>query len=284
MVALILVVSWIGLADSPEPPGAGETSTEVRFEKLGSDRLRLDDLRSFGWRWEAPRIRIGAESYVVVVPETYAKDNPHGLLVYISPGKSGWMSSQHLGREALTKLLEEHHLLYVGANDSGNERHPPDRLQLALTAVESMKQHYSLDESRVIVAGMSGGAKMALIAARVAPRIFSGSIAIVGASFHRTIWVDNSNDFYPADMKLSPAAERLVRSRVAFAILTGPKDFKYISCLRIEEAFRASNYRSLLIDVPGLDHTIPGPEPIDEALRFVLDGAGPQGAVEKTLP
>src|SRR5689334_15255677 len=56
------------------------------------------------------------ESFELVVPPACSADNPHGLLVWISPGRAD------LPREWL-ETCEKHKLIWMSATNSGNNRH-----------------------------------------------------------------------------------------------------------------------------------------------------------------
>ena len=103
-------------------PEAGEYREDVKFTELGDEKIGRSDRKRHGWRWSSPRIKLEEESFTVLAPAGYSADRPHGLLVYISPGRRGWMLSRRLGREQLSELLDRRQMLYVGPNNVQNKR------------------------------------------------------------------------------------------------------------------------------------------------------------------
>src|SRR4051812_43507932 len=58
------------------------------------------------------------ETFEAFVPEDYTGDEPYGLIVWVSPGPSGGVHRQWLD------VLRKHKLMWVGADNSGNDRVP----------------------------------------------------------------------------------------------------------------------------------------------------------------
>lgn len=262
------IVALISVIDpNPEIPMAGEVREEVRFEKLGDWIVQGSDRKRFGWSWKPGKINLADESFVVVVPSNFANDYAHGLLVYISPTDRGWMLSRHLHREQLIELLHAEKLIYISANRSGNNRQPLERLQLALTAAANATSSYRIDRNRIVVAGFSGGGRMATIAGRYAPKLFGGVVAIGGCNFHRMVQAPDGK-YYRPDMKLAPGIEQEIRKNVAFAFVSGPGDANYQSTLDISKAYRTAGFQVHVVDVPGLGHEIPAAEHLKQAIAF----------------
>lgn len=275
---MLIPLLWLslGFVDSALPR-AGEIDRKVVFAELGRHKVTQADRKRFGWKYKLPHLDLEQESFTVIVPKGYDAKQKFGLFVFISPGADGVLAMPRLSLAQLRELLRQHRLLYVGANGAGNDRNPLDRLQLALVAVHNMSQQYAIDPKRVVVGGFSGGGKMAAIAGRFAPEVFTGAVAMGGPTFHRPV-AAGPGKAYPPDMTMPPALERMVIQKVSFAFISGPKDFNYEPSIKIEQAYRTAGYRSLLIDVPGLRHEIPGPDTLAEAIGFVLHEEAPAGA------
>lgn len=269
-ICSITCLWWLGLQGPSNGMSAG-FDKEVRFDDLGERVIKAADARRFAWKWPIPKIVIDQESFVVHCPKRQVGDMPVGLLVYMSPTPSGLMATRHMTSQELLGLLEKHRLAYVGANNAQNQRNPLDRMQLALTGVAGMKSRVSIDPERIVVAGFSGGGKMAAIAGRYAPDLFAGVISIGGVSFHRKIPVKEKRGFsYPVDMALAAGLEKQAAAKVRFALVTGSEDFNRTPTHDIGAAYRKAGFETMLIDVDGLGHEIPNAETLDRCLQFVF--------------
>ncbi len=111
------------------------------------------------------------------VPDDYRPDNPPGLMVYISPTPSG-----EIPRDWKT-VMEEHNLIWVAANGSGNTAMVSRRAILAMIAPTLMQKQYKIDRERVYLSGLSGGGKMASMVATDNAHLFKGAIYNCGVDF-----------------------------------------------------------------------------------------------------
>lgn len=115
-------------------------------------------------------------TWSIVVPENYDPDVPAGVLVYISPGNSG-----RLPRD-WGSVLAGNNLIWVSANKSGNRIDTRKRIAYSLLGPTFIATKYNVDSSRIYVAGLSGGGRVASIVAPAYPGIFAGAIYICGVN------------------------------------------------------------------------------------------------------
>lgn len=265
-----VVTLWLLAADLPR---AGEERHDVHFSTAGEVQVTAAACKRHGWRGAVKKLDLEQETFSVIIPENYTSKRRFGVLVYISPGKSGLMLSPRLDRAKLRQLLADQELVYVGANNTGNDRHFFERLQLALVGAQNMLKAYDGNADRVLVAGLSGGGRMSTIAGRFAPEVFTGVAAICGCNYHRPVPAGKGKS-YPVDMTLTPDRERRVRQQVRFALISGVNDFNYANTRAVAKAYRAANYQAQLFDVPELGHEIPGPEALAQVFDY-LSGKEP---------
>src|SRR3954462_9404234 len=164
---------------APAEPGA---VVHVQF----SDQSPLSPAEAQNKRYrltvtDAHRYKLAEESFELRVPEQTATDQPYGILVWVSPSNRGapprdWQP-----------MLDKLHLIWISANKSGNERGMGVRMGLAIDAVYNLKKQYKIDENRVYVSGMSGGAKMASVLGVAYPDVVTGEIPICGVTYYRNI-------------------------------------------------------------------------------------------------
>jgi tetratricopeptide (TPR) repeat protein len=195
---------------------------------------------------------LDAESFEVFVPESYNPDKPAGLLVWISPASSGGLS-----RPANLKVLEEENLIWIGANNSGNDRWHWYRTALALDAAHNMQQLYNIDPNRVYIAGYSGGGRVASALGLLYPEVFRGGAYFFGSNYFRPVPVPGKpGTMWRAGFPAPPDTdlERL-KTRHSFVLITGEYDFnrdetKANAGMFVEDGFQRVTY----IEIPGADH------------------------------
>lgn len=194
---------------------------------------------------------ISAESEVeleIYVPDTYDSDAPAGVVVYISPSDSGKIPKQW------QSVMGEQNLIWVSANKSGNSIDPGVRITYSLLASAFINKNYAIDMSRIYVAGLSGGGRVASIVAPEYPAFFRGAIYICGVN--------------KLDRKLKNQLDRIRSSR--FVFLTGSDDFNQRETKRVHKDYlRSGIENSYYLEVPGMGHENPAAEQFAEAIAYL---------------
>jgi predicted esterase len=219
------------------------------------------------------------EKFFIVVPAEYENGAAGwGLMLWCNAGRGGRMPEQ------LEALLATKKLIGVGAYDAGNDRGVAVRIGLALDAVHNLRQRYTLDEKRTYLAGVSGGGKVAQMAAMAYPDVFDGAICCAGANWYKDIAVpDQRNKFWPATFRKPPGPQFVdAREHVGFVLIAGEKDPNREPVKAIlEQGFTAEKFKHVTFyDVPGLGHRPPEGEWFERAIEF-LD-AVPKDRVKKS--
>lgn len=186
----------------------------------------------------------------VFVPDGYLPAEPAGLLVYISPTPSGRLPDRW------ERVLDDHNMIWVSANDAGNTAHVQRRALFAVIAPTLIGERYRLDRDRTYLAGLSGGGKMASMVATDHAHLFRGAIFICGVEF----W-----DSEPRRL------EEIRRNRYVF--LTGEFDQALRPTRRAYNRYRKAGVSGVkLMEIDGMGHENPDPDRLAEAIDF-LDGA-----------
>jgi predicted esterase len=211
------------------------------------------------------RYELRDESYEVFVPESYDGERPFGLLVWVSPMPSGRLP------QMWEKVIEQQNLIWIGANNSGNDRGVGVRFGLALDAVHNVTRRYAIDEGRIYVAGFSGGGKVSSMLAVIYPDVFRGAIPMGGANFYRNIPIpDKKSMMWPANFA-PPPTKMLERARkdARIVLLIGTEDFNYQPVkITYEAGYTADKFEHVtLLEVPGLDHSLADETWLQKALR-----------------
>jgi predicted peptidase len=221
---------------------------EARLSTTASELLGDDSTGFFGKALDPEEV-IEWELYI---PGNYDPDTPAGLLVFISPTDSGRMPGRY------RSILDDHNLIWIGANHSGNRVRVARRVSLALLATALADSHYRIDPSRVYVSGFSGGGRAASAIAPEYAQIFKGAIYICGVNS----WKGRK-----------PKRLDLVRDN-RYVFLTGSKDFNRAETRSAHRAYRRADVEDvLLLDITGLDHRMPQPQDFATAISFLDSGA-----------
>jgi len=238
------------------------------LDRYGADRQALEAADPS--KKNGGEIDLAHESFEVLVPESYGSSGasggaaaegaegtagaglPWGLVVWVSPGAYGATR-----KTDVHDVLSKHHLLWVGANRSGNERFTWDRVALAVAAANNMRSLYDLAPERIYVAGYSGGGRMASALAMLFPEVFRGGILVVGADFYRPIPVpDRPGTHWPASFQEPPKKTlQEVEHHSRFALLTGTRDFNRAQIREVYRAMEDAGFQHVTyLEVPGGDH------------------------------
>lgn len=263
----------------PEPHRVG------RYRLRLSDRSPLGTLDQYAERYgttvdeirsndeDASTYRIEEETFEVFVPPGYTEDRPHALLVWVSPTPFGGTE-----REEFQKVLSDHDVTWIGANNSGNARSRWDRTALALDAAAAMLDLYNIDPERVWVGGYSGGGRVSGGLVMLYPEIFRGGLFVMGCDFHRQLPVsDHPGAVWPAAFREpSTKALRTLRRERRFVILTGTRDFNVSKSRSVHQAYLDQDFRHVrLLVVPGMSHYDPVPAEWWERAFAFLAGQDP---------
>ncbi len=171
-VLLTLVLLWISqaslvAAESDAPHTGKFTITMTSGELLGQAAEKIVSVISVD----------EAITWEVFVPEGYSVESPAGIVVYVSPSQSGTPP------RGWSSVMDEHNLIWISANKSGNRVLVPRRVLKAILALRAIQHEYVLDETRIYVAGFSGGGKVASMIATDYADTFDGGFFICGVGF-----------------------------------------------------------------------------------------------------
>ncbi len=211
--------------------------------------------------------QLPSESFELYVPAPREFSGEAIGLVWVSAGKSGappanWAS-----------VLDRYDVHWIGANAAGNQRSPPDRINLALDAAQHLRGLLGHTRARVFVGGFSGGARIASEAALLYPDIFSGALLAGAADYFRFVessdprWAAWAPTFPPAAAKLL----RLAKARGRYVFVTGTDDSNRTLVQDVSRAYLADGFSfARLIDIPQLGHKMPTPACFERALVELL--------------
>ncbi len=183
--------------------------------------------------------------YRVRVPQD---SSAPGVLVFVQPIDSGEIP------ESWAAELDRQNLIWIAAEDFGNEHPRAQRVLAALAGLKLIQTTETIDVKRAYVGGMSGGGRIASQIITRFPRHFSGALYIVGADF----WT-------PAEAPLQP---RIAANRYVF--VTGSRDFNHRDMRRVVEKYQAAGvHQVLLMDLPGFGHEYPNADQLRQAIDFL---------------
>jgi hypothetical protein len=264
----------------PEPGRVGRyrVSFAHRTDLSGLDeyleRAGIDRRKVLAEDPSAGSYKLADETFHVYVPSGYRPEEPHGLMVWISPTPFGGFGSSDT-----QEILDRHRLIWIGADNSGNSRARWDRIGLALDAVHNMRQLYTIDERRIYAAGYSGGGRITTGISMLYLEVFTGGFSIYGCDYFEPIPVpDKPGAHWPSRFP-RPPRERLRRLKKdsRFVLLTGEWDFNRPQAQQIYDQMVADGFdRVTYLLVPEASHyTPPGGEWWEKAIEALDEPLGP---------
>jgi len=246
---------------SPEPATPHRFGA---FRTAFSERNPLSSMDTYRGRYNVSRetmvqtdpaegdYDLTAESFEVFVPDTYDSSTPAGLLVWVSPANSG-----ELGRPDNKQVLADENLIWIGANNSGNDRWHWYRAGLALDAAHNMQKLYNIDPDRIYIAGYSGGGRVASSLAMLYPEVYRGGAFFYGSNYFRKVEVpDQPGAFWRAGFP-APSKENLaiLRETHRFVLITGEHDFNRDETKAYSREYKRDRFKNVTyIEIPGADH------------------------------
>lgn len=265
---------WSVAADAPATvPGVDSPKTGAMQLKF-SERSPLSSISAccnrLGWPEAsmkkggfAAEYELAGESFEACVPGDYDGSKPYGLLVWVSPGPTGGIPI-----ESWREKLDQRHLIWIGANQSGNPRPVTCRVGLALDAAFNMKSRYRLDDRRIYVAGASGGGRVSSMLGIAFPEIFAGGCYVIGCDFYRDLPADEPGKFWIKSYLPPPAKFlSLAKSHSRHVLLTGETDPNRPQTQGNFAALKADGFKHLTyLEVPGMGHRPPDADWFDKAL------------------
>lgn len=266
-IVFILVASvvWCGLSSVARAQRSGDFVTAFGGERLAPKNRNPHVVYD---------LNPGAEIFFIHVPITYTADTEYGLIVFTD-------ADEQIDRvpNDWAKTLDQRKILFVAAENAGNDQDTNRRLGLAVLGALEMMKRYRIDTNRVYAAGFSGGARMSGLLGFFQPDIFHGTIQNSGADFYTRVptvyassWVSTTGQPYG---QFEATAGEIARAKqVRFVLITGTNDFRRGNILDIYNGgFAKQHFAAKLIDVPGMDHTICDAATLSAALDFIEGGS-----------
>lgn len=185
------------------------------------------------------------------VPPDYSPDKPAGLLVYISPTRSGAMPREW------RSVMVKHNMIWIGADRSGNRTKVPRRVLLSLLGVELVKRDYVVDEDRIYLSGFSGGGRVASMAVIDNAHIFTGGLFFCGAD----LW----------HLDDSPNIDAMKENR--YVLVTGALDQALEPVKKTYRGYRRAGIKQTkLMIIRDMGHSTPRRSGFAKALAFLDEG------------
>lgn len=233
-------------AAAAQQPAADDGKPQTGEFVLG---LRLGDLVSETAAAHVASVIAADEriEWQVYVPPSYDPARPAGLLVYISPTPSGEIP------RGWKSVLDEHNVIWIGADRSGNTELVARRVLFAIIAPTAIRRQYQIDAERVYLTGLSGGGKTASMVATDQAQLFRGAIYNCGVEF----W------------DKEPERLELIRQN-HYVFVTGTYDQALKPTKRAYRAYRkAGVLNSLLMVIPKMTHRNPDSYEFEDALEYL---------------
>ena len=227
--------------------------------------------------------QLSNESFEVYVPDGYTGAEPYGLIVWVSAGPSGAPPAHWL------PVLDRHKLIWVGANNSGNDRPGWVRLGLAVDAAEHLPTLYKIDPLRLYASGGSGGGRCASMLAMGFPDVFTGGgYPLIGTNYFKIVELPPAESGRPRYYKRAferpaPKLLALASKERRHVLLTGDTDANRQQTRAYFEAMEKDGFKHVTyLQVPGMGHTLPDAEWFEKGI-VALD-AGREAVAKSAKP
>jgi len=241
------------------------------LERLGVDPQYLD-----GEQGDRGQYSLAEESFQVYVPPAPPSPSGYGLLVWISPTPFGGFVREEIG-----ELLDQHGLVWIGADNAGNVRPSWFRVMLALDAVHNLAATYPIDDQRIYAAGYSGGGRITSSLAQLYPEVFRGGISLFGCDYMDKLPIPfKPGAHWPAAYPPPPRERsRSLKKEGRFVLITGELDFNRAQTKATYERMLADGFENVAaLVIPGASHYHRVEMNwLDQSLEFLDGGARPQG-------
>jgi hypothetical protein len=205
---------------------------------------------------------LGSEAFHARLPAGHRPDRPAGLLVWINADAQGVLP------DVLFQAADSMGLICIAAENAGNERPAVDRLQLALDAVESASARWWVDPTRVYVAGISGGARVASMLWDCFPDVFAGGVGVVGLNSHHAAPIGDGRAWPRTHTRPGGELGRSGRDH-RFAVISGPRDMNFKEIRARTNLLRREGFAVRLFDHADQGHELCTPERFAAALSWV---------------
>ena len=211
------------------------------------------------------RPNVFAIDYNVYVPKSYDGKAPYGLLVYIDSG------GHNNFPDRLKKVCDEKKLIWIGPKNAGNNSYVFSRHCAAVHAVFAIQnQNYKIADSRVYIAGFSGGARMAARVALTFPTFFRGAILAGGIEMYRSVNGAPEKGFNPSRKDLKTAAKLV---RIYAVVGTADKMLPHAAAKVAYKTYKKDGFKINYDIVKGRKHIPATAKDVEKALK-IFDKAG----------
>jgi len=264
LVFLLPVFFALILSAEDNPAVPGKLSV-IQFSESPIQSSDPEHVRHRLMALEAPGdYDVTKESFEVLLPEGWNARDPYGLFIWISASDSPRIPKEW------EKVLADHGLIFIGAQNSGNKRDIFDRIRMAIDANHNIRQRYQIDGRRVYVSGFSGGSRVASMLGVAWGDMFSGTICCMGVNFYTDITAPDGKVYglnYLPSEQLLPVVKQACR----YSLITAEKDFNLANTKGVyENGFVNEGFQNVQIfEVPGLGHKMPPADWLEKAIRFV---------------
>ncbi len=275
---ILLCALWLftaaGAFAQIEPGVEAKEADGPRVGRYSTTFTERSPLSTVGAVTERFRVQLGNppddynltdESFWVYVPKNYDGSEPYGLIVWINAGETGEPPEHY------QPVLDQHKLIWIGADNSGNPRSFWHRAGLALDGLHNITQQYDIDPMRIYVSGISGGGRCA---SRIGPTyadLFAGAFPIIGVDFFKRLpHPDARQNALQTTLKFwgaafnppSPRIMRRAKRDGRYVLLTGETDGNRAQTIATYKyGYQRAKFANITyLEVPGMGHTLPPAE------------------------
>jgi len=242
----------------------GAETNSVQFTQPAPYTTQEEIGRRFGFAVVPPDYDLSRERFRIEIPSAQETNLVRGLLVWLSPGDDGFFPA--VWQEELVKR----NLILLAPLQAGDQRHPIDRLRVALDGTCNVCRKYRVDRRRIYVGGYAGGARIASMLGIACGDIFMGTLCICGVNFHLNVPVGGTQ-YYPGSFYPNPEIVQTARTKDRFVLITGEGDPEMDKIKAVADlGFRRDRFKNVsLLLVSGIGQATPDAATLDQALALL---------------
>lgn len=215
-----------------------------------------------------PAYDVKKESFDILLPKNFRKDDPHGMFIWISASDKPSIPAEW------EPVLAEKKLIFIGAHKSGNPRSIFDRMRLAIDANYNVRKLATIDPARVYLSGFSGGARVASMLGVCYADLFPGTICCMGVNFYTDVPTLDGKQTFRISYLPHDDFVKIAKTGCRYVLITGEKDFNLPNTQAVyENGFQKEGFKAVeLLNIPAQGHQPPKAEWLKKAIEFLDAG------------
>lgn len=263
-VLLLCLFASLSHAADPQPG----VRSQITFDESPPHSDALEIKLRLSAAETPPPYDVKKESFDILLPKNFRKDDPHGMFIWISASDKPSIPAEW------EPVLAEKKLIFIGAHKSGNPRSVFDRMRLAIDANYNVRKLATIDSNRVYLSGFSGGARVASMLGVCYADLFPGTICCMGVNFYTDVATLDGKQVFRIGYLPHDEFVKIAKTQCRYVLITGEKDFNLPNTQAVfTNGFQKEGFKAVeMFNIPGQGHQPPKAEWLKKAIEFLDAG------------